>query len=163
MVNEFASDYRFDIHPRREAWRAEIETQRNAIYRACPRDLVVDREQALVRVGATMVTGVGALMTRRYVIRGLLGDGFTRAEVARALAASTDELDRAQSKLPIHEPGAKQLAELLARVIPSGAPVVDEQRSMSNAERRQGNLVRGSRGFRQPEDWPQPTTTPPHA
>src|SRR5437870_4468692 len=116
MVNELAKQQLRPRLPATEAWVSEIETQRKAIYRDCPRGVVIDRGHALARVGGSMVTGGGAIMARRYLIRGLLGDGFTRAEVARALAASEDELDRAQGKLPIHEPGAAKLRELLARV-----------------------------------------------
>jgi len=163
MTNEMAKHQLQPTLPRREAYRSEVETQRNAIYRACPRDLVIDRRHALVRVGATMVTGVGAVMARRYLIRGLLGDGFTRADVADALAASADEMDRAQGELPIHEPGAKQLREWMERTLPAPLDVLDTGRSMTNTERRQGTLHLGSRGWRTPAGSPPQTQTPPHA
>src|SRR5512138_2377640 len=86
---------------RRQGWTSEIRTQRNAIYRDCPNGLVVDRGHALTRVAGVMQTGVGAVMARRYLIRGLLADGFTADEVAHALSASADEMTRAQGELPI--------------------------------------------------------------
>jgi len=162
MVNELA---KFQLQPttnRRESWRSEMETRRKAIYRDCPRGLVLDREHALARVGGSMVTGGGAVMARRYLIRGLLGDGFSYDEVAEALAASADEMRRAQGQLPIHEPGVKQLAELRAAMPRSDSPVLDQERSEANTERRQGNLLRGSRGWKTPPEYFPQTTTPPH-
>jgi hypothetical protein len=148
---------------RRQGWQSEIDTQQKAIFRDCPRSLVIDRAHALVRVGATMCTGVGALMARRYLIRGLLGDGFSRADVANALAASAEEMDRAQGELPIHEPGAKKLAELRQRELSHQANNEGYNVTSSPGERREGNLTRGSRGWRTPADRFPQTTTPPHA
>jgi len=163
MVNELAVKQLTPKNTPREAWRAEIETQRKAIYRDCPRDLVIDEEHALARVGGTMCGGAGAPMARRYLIKGLRADGFAESDIARALAASPDEMRRALGRLPIHEPGARKLRELLARVVSPGDDALLLARSRPNTEERQGTIVRGSRGWRTPSDGFPQTQTPPHA
>src|SRR4029450_8274147 len=87
MVNELAVMQLTPKNTPREAWRSEIETQRKAIYRDCPRDLVIDEEHALARVGGTMCGGAGAPMARRYLIKGLRADGFAESDIARGRAA----------------------------------------------------------------------------
>jgi hypothetical protein len=148
---------------RRQAWQSEIDTQRKAIYRDCPRGLVIDRGHALARVAGVMLAGSGGPMALRYVIRGLLGDGFTRAEVGAALRASAEEMDRAQGELPIHAPGVKKLDELRQRTLAHQSNDEGYNVTSSPGERRAGNLTRGSRGWRTPEDRFPQTTTPPHA
>src|SRR4029453_4988966 len=162
MVNELAKLQLAPTVNRREPWRSEIETQRHAIYRDCPRDLVIDEGHALARVGGTMCGGAGAPMARRYLIKGLRADGFAESDIARALAASPDEMRRALGKLPIHEPGARKLRDLLARVVSPGDDALLLARSRPNTEERQGTIVRGSRGWRTPSDGvPQDQHTPP--
>src|SRR4029453_10051687 len=163
MVNELAVKQLTPKNTPREAWRAEIETQRKAIYRDCPRDLVIDEEHALARVGGTMCGGAGAPMARRYLIKGLRADGFAESDIARALAASPDEMRRALGRLPIHEPRRAKLRELLAQRRPDPEPENTTTRSMANSDRRQGNVRRGSRGWRTPDDAFPQTQTPPHA
>src|SRR6267142_5352473 len=150
-------------NPRIPAWYSEVETQRKAIYRDCPRGLVIDRGHALARVAGVMLAGAGGPMALRYVIRGLLSDGFSRAEVGAALRASDEDMDRAQGKLPIHEPGEKKLAELRGRQLAHQANDEGYNVTSSPGDRRAGNLIRGSRGWRTPEARFPPTTTPPHA
>jgi hypothetical protein len=148
---------------RREAWQSEIDTQRKAIFRDCPAGVVVDRGQAITRAAGVMLAGMGAPMALRYLIRGLLSDGFTAAEVAHALKATKEEMARAQGELPIHEPGAKKLAELRQRELSHQSNDEGYNVTSSPGDKRQGDLVRGSRGWRTPEhNFPQ-TTTPPHA
>lgn len=151
------------VNPRRAAWGSEIQTQINAIYRDTPRSVVVDRGQALQRAAGVMLGGDGALMARRYLIRGLLGDGFTEAEVVQALSLVPDELARAKGPLPIHQANAKKLAELLARELPHVSDDAGYTTSSDRRDKRQGDLVRGSRGWRTPPDSLPQTTTPKHA
>lgn len=147
---------------RRQGWTSEIRTQRNAIYRDCPAGVVIDRGHALTRVAGVMQAGIGATMARRYLIRGLMADGFTYDEVARALAASRAEMDRAQADLPIWKAGVERLRELEARELSHQSNDEGYNVTSSPGERREGNLLRGSRGWRTPPaNFPQ-TTTPPH-
>src|SRR5258705_7351446 len=161
MVNELTTR---QLNPgtnrRRDAWSSEIATQRHALYRDCPITVVIDRGHALARVAGVMQGGHGSVMARRYLIRGLLGDGFTYAEVADALRATVDEMRRAQDKLPLWDYGVKQLAALEARERGLVTDVIDEGRSMPNTSRRQGNLVRASDGFRSPFAANDPRGTP---
>lgn len=152
MVNKMAVAMLTPSPPPLEAWRSELETQRKAIYRDCPRDRVIDREHALVKVAGVMLEGTGAVIARRYVLRGLLNDGFSRADVARVLHATPEELDRATGELAIYAEGAKKLAELLERTLPTLKHDTGYVTSMARPEDRQGNLTAGSRGWRTPPD-----------
>lgn len=163
MVNELAVKQLTPTNGRREAWRSELETQRKAIYRDCPRDLVIDDDHALSRVAGVMQAGAGAPMARRYLIKGLRADGFAEADIARALRASPDELARAFGKLPLWDVGISRLNELKARTLSAPGDALEPGRSMSNAEQRQGNLLRGSRGWRTPRESRELSTTPRHA
>lgn len=160
MVNELAKRQLQPRLPAREGWRGELETRRKAIYRDCPITEVIDREHALARVAGVMQGGHGSTMARRYLIRGLLGDGFTYADVAQALRAERDEMERAQGELPLWEYGVKALAALHDVTPPSDSPVIDEGRSVPNTPRRQGNLKRASDGFRSPYEPSEPRGTP---
>ena len=161
MVNELAKKQLLPgTNRRREAWSSEIQTQRRALYRDCPITEVIDRAHALARVAGVMQGGHGSVMARRYLIRGLLGDGFTYAEVADALRTSADEMRRAQGELPLWDYGVKKLAALDARERGLITNVIDEGRSMPNTERRQGNLRRSSDGFRAPTLADDPRGTP---
>src|SRR5258705_12594411 len=161
MVNELTTR---QLNPgtnrRRDAWSSEIATQRHALYRDCPITEVIDRGHALARVAGVMQGGHGSVMARRYLIRGLLGDGFTYAEVALALRASADEMTRARGELPLWDYGVKALAALDAVTPPSDSPVIEEGRSLPNTPRRQGNLIRASDGFRSPFTASEPRGTP---
>jgi hypothetical protein len=162
MVNELAVRQLNPGQRPMEAWRGEMRTQLHAIARECPRDLALDHEHALVRVAGVMLAGAGVPLARRALIRGLLSDGHSTWDVERALRCTPGEIERAQGALPIHEPGVQKRRELLARLLPIPGDQLEESRSMSNADRRQGNLVRGSRGWRTPEGSPNETTTPRH-
>src|SRR5512145_2775927 len=116
--NEFAKSNLAPVVNRREAWRSEIETQRNAIYRDCPTGFAVDRGHALQRVAGVMLAGVGSVLAQRYLIRGLLADGFSVPDIAHALRASPEQIASAQGALPIWKQGAEKLAALLARSLP---------------------------------------------
>jgi hypothetical protein len=153
------------LHPtvfRRQAWTSEIRTQRNAIYRDCPAGVVVDRGHALTRAAGVMQTGVGAPMARRYLIRGLMADAFTYDEVANALKASREEMDRAMADLPIWKAGVERLRALESRELPHQANNEGYVEAQSAGERRSGDLIRGSRGWRTQQDKFPQTTTPPH-
>ena len=150
MVNKGAAENFTFIPTRREAWRSEIETQRKAILRDCPRAMAVDRAHALTKVAGVMQGGEGSILAQRYILRGLLGDGFSRAEVARALRATPEQIDSAMGDLPIYAPGAKKMQELLERVMPVHLNAAGYEYSSPEGDRRQGNVHFGSRGWRTP-------------
>src|SRR4029450_12244169 len=162
MINELAKRQLQPTVNRREAWRSETETQRKAILRDCPRDMAADPRPALARVAGVMQPGQAAPLARRALIKGLLADGHSAIDVARALAAPDDEMVRARGALPIHEPSAKKLGELLSRTLPPPDNYAGYNTTSSPGEDRQGNLRRGSRGWRTPPDGFPQTQPPPH-
>src|SRR5262249_33152049 len=101
-------------------------------------------------------------MARRFLIRGLMADAFTYGEGADALKASREGMDRAMADLPIWKAGVGRLRAVEGRELSHQADDEGDHVPSPPGEGREGNLIRGSRGWRTPPDRFPQTTTPPH-